>query len=73
MTLSQRQISPRIEERKTLTSAPGLLVGLCRQQILAKYFRGPVRYRLRHLGQLTAYELRYRAVATAMRGAVVHD
>jgi len=42
-------------------------------QFLAKHFSSPVRYRLRGLTQLAADELRHYAVATAVRGVVVHN
>ena len=46
---------------------------LCRVQFLAEDLRSPVRYRLRGFAQFAADELRHYAVATAMRGVVVHD
>src|SRR6266576_5088486 len=56
-----------------LASSTGLLVVLGRVQFLAEHPSSPVRYRLRGFGQLPADELCHYAVATAMRGIVVHD
>jgi len=56
-----------------LASPPGLLVLPGRVQFLAERPSSPVRYRLRGFGQLAADELCHYAVATAMRGIIVHD
>jgi hypothetical protein len=67
---SDGETKPRGE---MLAFPPGLFVPLGRVQFLAEYPGSPVRYRLRGFGQLAADELCYYAVATSMRGIVVHD
>src|SRR5881394_465871 len=68
---SEGTLHHRLQTR--LASPSGLLVLLGRVQFLAEHPSSPVRYRLRGFAQLAADELCHYAVATAMRGIVVHD
>ncbi len=61
------------QREKKLASTRGLLVLLCRVQILAKHLSGPVRYRLCGLTQFATDEMRDYAEAAPMGCVVVHE